>query len=664
MDYFAATDGTSGGDGSIGDPFDLQTALANVSMTTGDTLWLRGGTYYGKFTSILTGGTVRSYTGEWAIIDGNRTTTLTEAIGDDEDLDRTLTVGSTAGMVSGGTLAIEDTVVESVQISSVLSPTTVLVNRGWGIGQANDTDPVPHDSGVTLHFTGTQFTVSGSDTTYRDFEITNTYSTRDQDGLNYNKVLGIVGPAITNFAGVGNSFINIYSHDNAAGIFTGSSSGDTLIYGVLSVNEGLINPDNGQTLYLENATGYSRVYDVISLNGTNTNMQFRGVSGPYVGGDIQGCVLAGCGIHSLADPPYHRAMIYGPEAQQSPTGSVRDSVFHHHGVDTGEHCIFGYGSGIADGVFKDNYFLGNVAKGVSASDVVDALEFTGNKFDNPYYVGVNVGTHVQALPEEPGWTWDNNDYYRTTLGQWKFNIVGVAGDDFAAWKLATGYDANSSIHTDPMPDTVIVRANAYEAGRSNVVIYCPSEPATIDVDLSDTGLVDNQSITVYNAYNYEGDPVYTGTFDMADPIITIDLESAAAVAVATPAGMPAVATTAPTFFVFIVRGGESAEGAPGQPTGLTVQKVTNRKFNVTWTNADELETSVTLQRRVVGVTEWTDIPLAAAVELYVDTGVTKGVRYEYRVYTSNAEGDSLPSSIVTKTLTGSHPFNPAPTIAD
>jgi hypothetical protein len=197
-----------------------------------------------------------------------------------------------------------------------------------------------------------------------------------------------------------------------------------------------------------------------------------------------------------------------------------------------------------------------------------------------------------------------------------------------------------------------------------VVIYCPSEPATIDVDLSDTGLVDNQSITVYNAYNYEGDPVYTGTFDMADPIITIDLESAAAVAVATPAGMPAVATTAPTFFVFIVRGGESAEGAPGQPTGLTVQKVTNRKFNVTWTNADELETSVTLQRRVVGVTEWTDIPLAAAVELYVDTGVTKGVRYEYRVYTSNAEGDSLPSSIVTKTLTGSHPFSPAPTIAD
>jgi hypothetical protein len=117
------------------------------------------------------------------------------------------------------------------------------------------------------------------------------------------------------------------------------------------------------------------------------------------------------------------------------------------------------------------------------------------------------------------------------------------------------------------------------------------------------------------------------------------------------------------FVARIIPYNESAEGSPGQPTGLTVQKVTNRKFNVTWSLPGADETSVTLQRRVVGVTEWTDIPLAAAVELYVDTGVTKGSRYEYRVYTSNASGDSLPSAIVTKTLTGSHSFNPPPTIA-
>lgn len=78
--FFAATDGSAGGDGSIDDPWDLATALAHpVAVEAGDTIYLRGGTYDGTFTSTLAGTssspiTVRSYPGEWAKIDLQPTT--------------------------------------------------------------------------------------------------------------------------------------------------------------------------------------------------------------------------------------------------------------------------------------------------------------------------------------------------------------------------------------------------------------------------------------------------------------------------------------------------------------------------------------------------------------------------------------------------------------
>jgi len=74
--YHAAPGGSSGGDGSAARPWDLQTALSggNGKVQPGDTIWLRGGTFTGAFSSSLTGTSVapiivRQYPGERAIID-------------------------------------------------------------------------------------------------------------------------------------------------------------------------------------------------------------------------------------------------------------------------------------------------------------------------------------------------------------------------------------------------------------------------------------------------------------------------------------------------------------------------------------------------------------------------------------------------------------------
>jgi hypothetical protein len=73
----AGTTSTAPGTGTITNPWALQTALAQpAAVHPGDTIWLRGGTYTGLFTSYLTGTSslpivVRQYPGERARLDGN-----------------------------------------------------------------------------------------------------------------------------------------------------------------------------------------------------------------------------------------------------------------------------------------------------------------------------------------------------------------------------------------------------------------------------------------------------------------------------------------------------------------------------------------------------------------------------------------------------------------
>src|SRR5262249_33513384 len=76
--WYAAPDGRPTGQGTLQAPWDLTTALAGGPTKTevkpGDTIWLRGGTYTGRFNSTLTGTagapiTVRQYPGERAILD-------------------------------------------------------------------------------------------------------------------------------------------------------------------------------------------------------------------------------------------------------------------------------------------------------------------------------------------------------------------------------------------------------------------------------------------------------------------------------------------------------------------------------------------------------------------------------------------------------------------
>ena len=75
-DFYVAPNASGSGTGSFSSPWKLQTALNQPgAVHPGDTIWLRGGTYSGAFTSNLDGSAtnpiiVRQYTSERATIDG------------------------------------------------------------------------------------------------------------------------------------------------------------------------------------------------------------------------------------------------------------------------------------------------------------------------------------------------------------------------------------------------------------------------------------------------------------------------------------------------------------------------------------------------------------------------------------------------------------------
>jgi hypothetical protein len=86
--FYVTASGSSSGDGTTSRPWSLQHALSHPSaLKPGDTIWLRAGTYRGRFTSTLKGTssnpiTVRAYPGERVTFDAANNSDRSITIGD------------------------------------------------------------------------------------------------------------------------------------------------------------------------------------------------------------------------------------------------------------------------------------------------------------------------------------------------------------------------------------------------------------------------------------------------------------------------------------------------------------------------------------------------------------------------------------------------------
>ncbi len=539
--FYASTAG-SGSTCSLASPCSLRTALANqATMAPGDTLWIRGGTYLGRYISTLDGGTVRPYTGETVKIDGFATTTLSAGI---NSVVTTFDVASTEGMYPALVLTVDD---EDMQISSVVDSNTVTVTRDW-----NSTDPASHSSAATVYHNAAYIlSIDGDNTTYRDLEVFSSNTLRDATTTWAANALGS-GIVVTGAAD-SNAIINNVIHDAHNGIFIGSSSSNTTVYGNIVYNNGIIagvSDPAGISIYAENASGYSRVYRNLFLLGFNGNGQFGGDSGAYAGGDHQYNVFSNAG----SSVPSTEINYLG-RAEFAPLSVTGNHFFAPHVTAGGAVSLFGFGEAITLLTLNNNYMVGGNPACVFQN--IDTISGTGNNF---FLNGNDFGdTELFYTPATlPTGTFNNNTYHDSS-GKDFWGRQGVGYENFAAWKTFSGFDAASTQTAVDMPDTVVVIPNEYEAGRAHVVIYATSNPGSINVNLSTTGLVNGQAYTIRNAFDYYDTAVATGTYNSASPTISVSL-SGAITNVATPSGRVfTAATTVPDFAALVVLPGATGK---------------------------------------------------------------------------------------------------------
>lgn len=542
-DYYASPTGTTSGTGSASSPWELQTAFGKTTLIrNGKTLCLKGGTYVGKYRSSLSGAIVRSAPGEWARIDGYKTTTLPNAL---NSIQTTFTLQSTSGLLDGGT----DEIVIGGEVVKVFGKNGNNIT-GSLRGASNSLNGAePHPAGSTVIFGGDILYVLGTSTIYRNFEISNSRPSRD--GNTENQGIGR-GNGVT-VVGGSNKLINLVVHDHLSGIFTSSASSNTEIYGCLIYNNGMHARSGGEEegfghgLYLENSAGYSKVYDDIILNNFNLGMQGYGVTGPYLGGDINGTVIANSGspLGKFGDASRRNYnLILGPDSQLSPTGVLQNSHLFHPTSTDGYSVKFGYGAGVGTGTITGNYFTG----GGTLLEVATVLSATVN--NNQFYSSRTGAVYTVTAPGIP-YAWNNNTYHMAG----NRNVFGIADSgvyEFPLWKSLTGFDQAGSITNQPMPDTVIVRPNIYEPGRATAIIYGFSGATSAAVNLASSGLVNGQQFSIRNAQNYFGNPLVTGVYNSQSPQVSVPL-TGAALQVSPPTGHNFTpASTCPQFCPVVV----------------------------------------------------------------------------------------------------------------
>jgi hypothetical protein len=97
---------------------------------------------------------------------------------------------------------------------------------------------------------------------------------------------------------------------------------------------------------------------------------------------------------------------------------------------------------------------------------------------------------------------------------------------------------------------------------------------------------------------------------------------------------------------------------PLPPTGLNAIPVSGVQVDLTWAAADTLQTGFRVERRPAGGAWGTAGTVGAAVFAFSDTTVSPLTTYDYRVFATNAQGDSLPSATAQVTTPNVPPAAP------
>lgn len=544
--FYAAPNGTANGTGALAAPWDLQTAF-NQALPVSATLYLRGGTYTGKFTSNLTGATVRNYLYEWPVIDGYVTTTLQTAL---------TASGTTVSLANAAKFNSSDVVVIAGTLEHILLGAKSGANftgsvRGWD-GTTAQSAP----AGRALNLGGNNLTINGSDSRYMGFEVRNSSPVRVFTAANTQNAADLRGECIWH-AGPRTHLTNLILHDCQDGVFSAPASTGSELYGLVIYNNGYqaAGAGHGHGLYMQNNTGVKDVRDVISFHNFNFGAQQESQTGNAIGMRNDGVIMFDNGAQ-FGGTSRNWNLLIGANNGIAADDEVRNSHFFHPGSATAGNLVkLGYSGANGALTVTNNVFSG----GGSEQFVADGwTPFVGS--GNTFFAkGTNsLFAQVHGLVG----SMNNNTYYDQSRlqncaggsfrGPFNFNTnAGACGGflRYAEWRTASGWDAGSTYTEGVMPNTVVVRPNAYEPGRAHIVVYNWSGATSVSVNLSAAGLANGQPYGIRDALNPFGAFITVGNYNPANPTISLSL---AGRTVAAPVGLSAPGHTLPDFGVFIL----------------------------------------------------------------------------------------------------------------
>jgi cysteine-rich repeat protein len=577
-DFYASTSGSAAGDGSLGNPWDLATALHHpVAVQPGDTIWVRGGTYGGAHTSRLAGTeanpiTVRAYRRERVVLDYADNTNCNPGETDECSPNNKRCNALTVPACS------HDVIFRDLEFTNSDAGARVSLPAG-GCANAPECCYVDGVSPPLKPECG-----------------------ESPAGISRAlwQPLYIAGDRV--------KIVNVTVHDGGTGVTADQMAVDTEVYGILAFNNGWVDPTGGRGagLQIENASpswrrsqkqvrnsvlwnnfgdGYRSLTswgrfstelfleEVVAFNNGGTAAAFY-ANDPVLYDDLQNVRYGNVILQADETMRFiqlSRCRLYHPAAsvvQRQHFGGIKDAGYDFH----------------KDLIIEDSYLA-------SSGTPLSLIRWQRSRTNGTTVVGgatLAVGDSerlVEMEKEECASLWasnapwnalvqENNAYFFTGAGSTPFGVRNSFSSwtdkNFADWRTAIhDRDANSTYSAGlPSTNAVFVQPNTYEAGRAHVAIYNWQDLPAVGVDLSTIGLPAGQQFKIYNLQAFDdaavsdpfGTVVASGNYNPSQPMVSVPMTDGTVTA---PLGLPyAVASTLPQFGAFLVRSTLCGDGVP------------------------------------------------------------------------------------------------------
>jgi len=237
--------------------------------------------------------------------------------------------------------------------------------------------------------------------------------------------------------------------------------------------------------------------------------------------------------------PRHSNLLIGADTTTESSSAI-DNLLYFSGT-AGNNLRLGFaGRDNRDIVAQGNYGAGGES-GLQVDDWRTA-SIGSNTF-------LGLGEMVDlGAPSVGGYQWTGNTFVRNPAAMaWRYQGTLY---DFATWKRLTGLGATDQVGlAAPTTPKVVVRPNAYEPGRANIVVYNWGAQSSITVNVLGL-LTAGDAYEVRNVQDFYGAPVTQGTYSGGGTIAIPMGGVPAPLPIGRPTPTPP--QTGPSFDVFVL----------------------------------------------------------------------------------------------------------------